>query len=71
MKERQHMKEPKKNALKDNKEHPQRGSAFNEKPGGQPTHSRTGVEKTSDPSENQQEPPGVPGLDEKKDRPLI
>ncbi|HEU4634196.1 MAG TPA: hypothetical protein VFS22_09440 [Flavisolibacter sp.] len=68
MKEAQKNKDPKESATKETMGHSQqRCSAFNEKPGGQKVHTRTSVEKGSDASESNIEPPGLTGHDENKE----
>jgi hypothetical protein len=61
MKARQDKNESKDKKPDEEREHLQRkGSAFNEKPVGQPAHSPPGVEKSAAPPENNIEPPGLP-----------
>ena len=67
MKERDDKKAAKHKKAGEDRNSPQRrGSAFNEKPGGQPAHSKAGTAQGNLPVNDDNEPPGLPGRDNKK-----
>ena len=67
---RQDKKEPKDKPVGENRNSQRKGSAFNEKPGPQPAHVRTGAEENKDRIENNDQPPGVPERNKKDESAL-